>query len=1163
MNRTLGSIAAVALLAAAMPATMTARQGAPHSLAAKANYSTVELSWQAPNAPKQLRWHNNKDYDGDAGRVTSTQRPAVIYIGADFKAADLTPGDVITSLNYFEYRPVVGLTALIYEDGKLVRQQPGDLSGYKANQWRTVTFEEPYTIPAGKDIRVAFRIEHGSNLDFVAIMDNACNPAGDLRSYDGKTWEHNGRGTYLITVNLRNDVDEAPTGYSVYSGNTLVADNLQATTFSIGNQPDGTRAYRVEAEYGSARYGVSKTLTTRAATNYLPTPSLLTANVEETAVKLAWRAPLMRGADNLLSWHSSEDAYGNAIGGTASSNTKVWVKNEFAAGDLISFAGAKITGIRAHFHEKTATSIIAWVMVDGVIAQYDTVAESVISGIKADQWVTFPLSQPVQIEPGHTYAYGYYMIHSPKTHPVSVNNAEAVGTKGNSFSTSSPNSKDFANSKPSWKLLSSGNIAGNWMLAAELDPGSAYSNSVASYNIYRNGETLKSGLNTLSHTDEVTAPGTYTYTVEAVSADGKTSEPLPAKATVKVPDQYRAPLISKSEFNAETGTVDFTWGMDVELKHHGEATYKAGFDEEMTLNWGTRFTKEELTDYNAYEIKKLNFIIGESIPAGFKLQIHDSEGNLLSSTDIAADAVQPLGYYSLNLETPVPITAGKDYIFSYSATLPGGCSAMVVDAGPLVTGGAVVRLTGAPNWMNLGTINSTYNKYNIVISAIAAERVSGAPERTVTLGTTGLSAELQRMELCASDLRQGYGIDAERAVAELPARAPRKAPRWPDSYNVYRNGELIATSTKLNFREQVPGYDNFVYQVSAIYKKVWESAKSEGLTIANDIRQASPAPYDLKRVGEKGLTWQAPEKAPVLSYCTADPKSYGVGMTGGTTRTTYAMQKFPADSIAANDGNLVSHIRFGLYSTNLTYAAVIIIKDLNIAYEQQIPVSDLKKIQDGWNEIRLNEPFELEAGHEYMFGYRIDYPTGEKPMLFDAGPAVNNFGNLISASASHTSWKTLKSLNSSLDGNWRIYTTLMRPAAIQRMAPRPAEGLTYNVYRNGVKVLQGLTATTATPEWLSGASNIFTVTAVSNGVESAHSNAVGNDNSGVEGIDATAVLYYDAATRTLVTDCSGIIYDAAGRAILNVPAADTSVSSLTAGTYIFRAADGRTLKFQR
>ena len=1165
MNRLLTAIAATAFLATVLAPGAEAKKGAPHSFSVVPSYSSVELSWKAPQAPKQLLRHNNKDYDGDAGRVTSTQRPATIYIAADFAAAELTPGDVITSLDYFEYRPVAALTALIWEDGVLVREQKGDLAGFKANQWRTVAFDSPYTIPAGKDIRIGFRIEHGSNLDFVAIMDNAPDPRGDLRSYDGKTWEHNGRGTYLITANLANDVDEAPSGYSVYSGSALVADNLQGTSLRIDNQPDGTRQYRVEAEYGSERFAVSKEATTMAAANYLPTPGFLSGNADENCVAtLSWRAPLLRGSDNLLTWHDSAVGLGNSIGGTASSNTKVWVKNEFTPTDIVSFDGASITGIQAQFHEKTASSIIAWVMVDGVIAQYDTVPQSAIDAIAIDQWVTFPLSKPVKIQAGHSYAYGYYMMHTPKTHPVSVDKGTAVGAKSNSFSTSSPNSSDFAKSKPSWKTLAAGNIPGSWMLAAQLDAGTPYAAKVTAYNVYRDGQPVKQNLAALEYSEQINAPGTYTYTVEAVGDNGKVSEPLPVKVTVKVPREYRAPLIGASEFKPESGSLSFSWDMDVEISHHGEAAYKAGFDEEMTLNWGARFTAAELAPYAGYSIRKLNFIIGQEIPTGFKLQIHNGAGTELSSTSIGAGEVQALGYYTLTLSEPVAITGQEDLILSYSATLPGGCSAMVVDEGPLATGGAVVRLAGAPNWMNLGTINSTYNKYNIVISAVASENSApGAPGRTVGIGHAGMAPRVPAIGIPASALREGYGIETPAPLLPPAAAAPAAAPVKPERFNVYRNGELIATTTERSYSETLPGYDNFLYQVSAIYNNVWESALSEGLAVTNNIRQASPAPYDLRVVNEFSLEWKAPQASPVLTYCTADPTSYGVGMTGGTTRTTYAVQKFAADSIAAHAGDLVSHIRFGLYSTNLTYASVVVIKDFNIIYEQEIPLADLKKVQEGWNEIRLNAPVSLEAGHDYMFGYHIEYPTGEKPMLFDAGPAVDNMGNLMSASASHTSWKSLKSLNKSLDGNWRIYTTLMRPDAITtRQASRGAEGLTYNVYRNGTLILQGLTATQATPEWVEG-TNLFTVTAVREGVESAHSNVAGHDHSGVGSTEASAALYYDAATATIVTDAAGILFDAAGRAVMRIPASDTAIGRLASGTYIFRTADGRTLKLVR
>lgn len=76
---------------------------------------------------------------------------------------------------------------------------------------------------------------------------------------------------------------------------------------------------------------------------------------------------------------------------------------------------------------------------------------------------------------------------------------------------------------------------------------------------------------------------------------------------------------------------------------------------------------------------------------------------------------------TLTLDTPVDITGEDDIIIAYHAALPGGTSPIILDEGPLVTGGAIVKFAGMSTWMNLGTINSTYNNYNIAISAVASE----------------------------------------------------------------------------------------------------------------------------------------------------------------------------------------------------------------------------------------------------------------------------------------------------------------------------------------------------------------------------------------------------------------------------------------------------------
>ncbi|MDE6081879.1 MAG: hypothetical protein K2F70_06385, partial [Muribaculaceae bacterium] len=219
--------------------------------------------------------------------------------------------------------------------------------------------------------------------------------------------------------------------------------------------------------------------------------------------------------------------------------------------------------------------------------------------------------------------------------------------------------------------------------------------------------------------------------------------------------------------------------------------------------------------------------------------------------------VEPLMLYSYPLDSPVKISGNEDLYLAYSATLKGGTSPIVLDAGPLVSGGAVVKLPGMSTWLNLGTINATYNNYNIVIGAVVSEPDAAAETQTKVLGTNFLAS---LPEISAQDAKTGFGISG---TGSMKAPAPRALK--PSQFNVFRNGELVATTSEKKYTDKLSGYDTYTYTVSAIYPNGWESAQSDPLVIENNIRQAAPAPYDLTGDG-KTLSWKAPETAPVLTY---------------------------------------------------------------------------------------------------------------------------------------------------------------------------------------------------------------------------------------------------------------------------------------------------------
>lgn len=1140
------TFAASALL---LPADALAKKGAPHTFTTQPNFSNVQLNWLNPTETKELKWHDNVDYDGDAGIQPTTQSAATIFIAAEFTPENLgmVKGDKIESLNYFEYRPVVGVTAIIWENGKIVRQQDADLAtpAYKANQWRTIKFDEPYELTGDKTVRFGFKITHGSNMNFVAIMNKVANAKGDLLSYDGSKWYHNGRGTYLITANLVNEVDEAPDSYNVWiDGVKANAEPQTETAFMAADQTDGAHIYKIESVYASGEsfFTPEAKVTVKGADSYFPPVAAAKVATNGVNGTISWEAPLLR-TGNELTW--SNKTYGNAIGGTASSNTKVWIKNEFTANDLLQFKGSKITAINAHFTTADVLSMTIFVMKDNVISHFETVPEETIQAIAENQWTKFAFAEPVEIETGHSYAYGYYILQTPKTKPVSVDTSTPISGKGNSFSTSSPSSKGFEQSSPSWKTLASGNIAGAWMLTADIEGGAASTTTVDSYTITRNGEKIAEGVKTSEYDDQVPAPGTYTYGIETVGSDGKTSATYTVKATYKLPEGYSAPLFSKVDFNKEDQTVALKWSMDKEMKHYGDITYKVGFDEDMDISFGARFTAAQLEPYEGYTIKNINFILGADIPEGFKLQIINGAGETLWSEEFPAGLITPFALYTYPVDKPVKITAQEDIYLAYSGNLKGGTSPIILDAGPLVDGGAMVKLAGMPSWLNLGTINSTYNNYNIVIGAVVSESETEATAEQKHIGAACLS---NLPAINAKEAMEGYGVESFSHSAK--AVAPRAVD--PVSYNLYRNGVLQTSTAERTFTDELPGYDTYSYTVTAVYPNGLESAESDPVIIENFIRQAGPAPYDLTGEG-KTLSWKAPDTAPVLTYA-APGKSFGVGMTGSGTRTTYAVNKFEPEALKDYEGKLITHIKFALYTTELKTAAVVIFKDFNIIYEQPVSVESLCAITDGYNDIRLNAPVAIEPNATYMIGYHITYANGIKPMIFDEGPAVNNYGNLLSASASHTSWKSLKSMSASMDGNWRIYATLANPTA---SAIRPkAEGLTYNIYLNGEQFKTGITTesythTEALPE------GDYTVTAGEGETETAHSNVYRVQESGVDGIAADyASARYDAESQTLILSAgvTGVIVNAAGQQVATAKGT-TSVAHLPQGVYIFVPAD--------
>lgn len=1155
-------ISAIALSGLLAIPAVNAMQGAPHSVTCDNVFSKVSLNWRAPESAKTLQWHDGNAYNGDSGTSTDPQKPVTFYVSSLFEPADLqqSVGEKIKSITYYQYVPAYKVTVLVYEDGVVVAEADADPTQFKKDTFLEVSLPQAVTIAEGRQYRFALKFVCGSNFEMTAIKDSSTNAPGkgDLFSYDGENWAATAQGDYLITANLENNVDEAPEGYNVYCGETKLNDNMLVNPwFDIEDEVEGVNSYSIAAVYGDTEIKSQPvTAEIKGIGSYYPGVTPISTKVENLNVSLKWAAPLLGGQE--LTW--SDKTLSQSIGGTASSNTKVWVKNEFSATDLVAFAGSKLTAVNFMFTEAVVSGVTVFIYEDGTMIKYEKVSDESVAAIAAGEWAKFTLTEPVELKPGHSYAYGLYVLHTPKAHPIGVGGGVTINSKGNSFSTSSPNSSNFLKSKPSWKTLKSGGIEGNWMLTADVQDSPAPLATPA-YDIYRDGQKIKSDLAATEATDVVTDLGTYLYSIVAKSGDRK-SAPVDVKVNVALPQAYSAPLIEVGEMNPDTKEVSIKWNMDKELRHCGDPYAMASFEEEMSLMWGTQFAASELADYAGSKITKLKFMIGQNI-GNFKLGVYTKQGVALSEIEIPDGAITPQAVYTIELPQAVDITGAQDLILAYSGTIPAGVGGIVIDEGPLVDGGSRVSFTNGATWINLGTINPTYNNYNIFISAM----VSASDDEPSSTAPLRVSDDKRVIAMPTVKAEKEFGIEADAAVVAPVAAAPVKKALKAAGFNIYRNGDLISTVTAHNFTETLNNYGLFTYYVTAKFDNGWESKPSEEVVIRNTIAQKAVAPFALTgEVSGKDLTlsWQSPDNATVLTYATGN-SDLGLGMTGSGTRSSYCAIKIPAEELASNAGNKISHIQFGLYSTELKSAAVIVMYGENIVYEQSVPVSSLSV---GLNDVRLNEPVVIPEGTDVCVGYLVTYASGIKPLGMDESAANAGYGDLISSSATPGYWYSLKT-KFKMDHNWRIYAIVSTPdqeLPLRNMAK--AEGdeqpsVVYNVYCDGdllAEIIPQETFTVANAK-----TGRYYVTAVRDGEESGESNVVSyTQSSGVVEVEGSAdgVITYDANTSTVMASQPSdiAVYSAAGALVAEATAATSvGVAHLPAGVYVVTAhADGLT-----
>lgn len=1134
--------AALAAMLCATPAYAT--RGGAHTLVADAYFQQVRLQWRAPEAPKTLQWHNDYDYNGDNFINGDLQKAQVAYAGAKFTAEDLKDyvGQVVDGITFAQYRNVTKVTGLVYENGEVVAQGVADRSKYEKNTTLKIDLDSHVTIKADAEYIFAIKVEGGYNMTFVVMKDKTTDAPGkgDLYSTDGKNWTATGNGDYLVTANLVNKVDEAPTGYSVMmDGDFYNADDVTITsaknkysgvieyTALINNVPAGKHQVYVSADYPD-EHRLSSTACTVTTLDFAKSAPSAHYNYNTSAGDfkhvLVWAAPLTGGSN--LTWGTNEIAM--SIGGTAKEDTKVWIRNVFTADDLTAFgANAKITNIKAVFTEAVISAAKLFVIKDGVIdyAQDATAAE--IAAIKANEVSTFALSEPYALTPGHTYAYGLYVLHTSGAHPIGISTARTIDGRGNTFSTTKPSSKGFEKTSPTWKTLRSGGISGNWALYATVE-GATTKEAPTGYTLTRDGEVIASGIKDTSYTDEVPGPGRYVYTLTA-NYDYYTTYPEEFAINISLPEKYAAPELGGYSYDKDINEVSIAWNMDQKLSKCDGAQDLTGFEEEMTMMWGSQFTKDELAAYKGLKINRLRFAIGEAI-GDFKVGVYTAKGKILSELSFKDGDIEPLSIYSAPLETPVEITGEEDLYIAYSGTIPAKAQALIVDAGPLKTGGARISLTNGLNWINLATVSAEATDNNLFIEAYVTDGESGTTtEQAITMGNT-TSLGISPVQATEEPIDVVFTKTAPKAVAKAADR-PR-----PLKFNVYRNGEVIATTTEMTYKDKLPSFNDYTYYITAVYENGWESAATRSFTVSRPIAQKGVAPYALTGASTAdglNLTWKSPDQALTMTYVQGT-KIGGLGLTGKEL-IPHAFIRFAKEDLKPYIGQRIDHIMFGLYSTEVSDVAIEIAEDENIIYHQ--PVSNIVK---GWNDVRLNDPYLITGESDLYIGYTLSHASGIKPLGVDVMedgtfPSDPDEGDILTNSDAAPGYWYRLSKKFKLNYNWAIKAVLANDE--QTVTKTQDAGITYNLYCDGEKIREGLSDTSAIiPDAKQG---YYYVTAINNGIESGESNKV---------------FFSTGAIDDITVD------DNAAAEYFNLQGIRVDADNLTPGIYLRRSANGKVAK---
>lgn len=543
--------------------------------------------------------------------------------------------------------------------------------------------------------------------------------------------------------------------------------------------------------------------------------------------------------------------------------------------------------------------------------------------------------------------------------------------------------------------------------------------NVVGYNVYRNGVQIQNGISEKSYMDLVPADGTYTYTVTALYegnndiVESEQSEPATVEVVADEPNAIRdlearqvgykdlklrwlspeSNLPSATYFDETVATTFFGGGSS-----SFSAAIRLGYD----------FVQNYADDYS---IARVAFMPGNPL-AGYSIVVY-ADGAEVYRQAVASETLKYQRMNIVNLDSPVKFT--KDQMVYV---------AVEVDASRLPVSANDVM------GMNFGNLVEGYS--DLVRQLTEPEFYS--------LNRSAIDHKIGEMPI-------------SWAISAIFAKVDAQGKSQIDNdvvagYDVYRDGEKLATATEEQYVDGQVGIGNHQYGVEVCYADGSRSAR-ENLNVDVVLNESAYSKVaDVKAVSEPSFvkaTWSAPinNDKHIVSYCGDEPGS-GVKIQSNDLVEYTVAAAYPFSYIDWYEGYSIKSLRF--YPTAEAVFAFIL--EVNGEDGEIIEVGELGQpggyVLNQWNEYELKTPVVISRGATYrvkLVCSQVDPTT--TPISLDKFPGVEGVSDLFSLD--YSTWESIAT-KASVSGNWMI-GMVVENGSDEVM---PVDG--YNVLVDGQKV---------------------------------------------------------------------------------------------------------------